>query len=268
MNPEQHRPQIEGALRTLESHGFDVKALWRELSTRVSTWERGTPSEDDTRYTLPSVQPDLLNHLIDGRNQDLHPSVMWNGYSYTLSPGQRSILRDTYGLTPTQTVTVAWVEAWPGTQYPRVMKLTSDLHIDPRNRKHVLVSAVINDVGTFFKTAAELDDAERTERRFGLTESSLEIGRIFTLTSEERWAVEDTTGVKIASKVEVTTVSSEAFTVLCQRTGNTARVARKAFFDTVAEYERLHESKPKRRTSSATDRAAMTMEAMLKSLES
>lgn len=266
MSPEQHRPHIEAALRVLEGHGFDVKSLWRELATRVSTWERGTPSEDDVRYTLPSVQPDLLNHLVDGAKQTLSPSVMWNGYSYTLTPGQRSILRDTYGLTPTQTVTVAWVEAWPGTQHPRVMKLTSDLHVDPRNRRHVLVSAVINDVGTFFKNAMELDEAERSERRFGLSESSLELGRIFTLTSEERWAVEDLTGVKIASRVEITNVSTERFTVLCQKTGNQAKVERGAYFSTVAEYERLHEgTKPRRKTT--TERSAMSFEAMLKSLE-
>lgn len=266
MNPEQHRPAIETALRVLESHGFDVKALWRELSTRQSTWERGTPSEDDVRYTLPATQPDLVSHLIDGKNATLEVARLWNGYSYTLTPGQRSILRDTYGLTPTQTVTVAWVEPWPGTQHPRVMKLTSDLHVDPRNRKHVLVSAVINDVGTFFRNAQELDEADRAERRFGLTESSIELGRIFTLTSNERWAVEDLTGVKVVSKVEITNVSADRFTVLCQKTGNQAKVERKAFFETVAEYERLHESTKPRSKRSATTQSAMSLEAMLKEL--
>lgn len=267
MNPETHRPQIEQALRLLESHAFDVKPLWLDLAARTSRWEGGTPGEDDVRYVLPTWPPDTATHFVAGQPQVMGVSVLWPGFSYTLTLGQRSILRDTYGLTPTQTVTCAWVESWPGTQHPRTLRLVSDIHVDPRNRRHVLVSCVIKDVGRFFKDAAELDTADRAERRFGLAESSLTLGRLFTLESEERWAIEDLTGVKVVSKVEVTGVSPDRFVVMCQKTGNVAKVPKAEFFKLVDEYIALHKTSSTRVKRSRSDKAVTSLLEVMKELE-
>lgn len=240
MNPETHRQTTEAALRHLEAQGFDVKPLWRDLSARVATHERGTPSADDVRYVLPSAAPSVADHFTNGRAQLLEPSALWQGYSYELSPSQRAILRETYGLTPTQTVTVEWVEVWPGTQHPRAMCLRSDMHVDPRNRRHVLSRAVIREVGTFFRTAAERDSEEHVKHASSVVPEALTVGRVLTLEADDRWAVEDITGVKVTSKVEVKAVNDTTFSVMCLKSGNLARVPRAEFFATVAEYAKLH----------------------------
>lgn len=263
---EQHRPAIEAALRVLDSHAFDTKALWRELSTRIAVHERGTPGEADLKYTCPTVAPDITTHFVDGEPQVLDAGCMWGGYSYSLTPGQRSVLRDTYGMTPTQTVTVEWVELWPGTQHPRTMKLKSDIHIDPRNRKHVLTSCVIRDVAAFFTTALRLDNAEDASKtKRNLVDETLTLDKVYALASEDVWAIEDLTGVRVSKTVELTNLSADRFVVVCMKTGNVAKVPRKEFFTTVAEYERLYADTKVKRASKA-QREQQSLENMLKSL--
>lgn len=250
MNVESHRPASEAALRHLEAQGFDVKSLWRDLSERTALHERGTPTADDIRYNVPSAQPTLAAHFDGAQPQLLEPSALWKGYSYTLSPAQRGILRETYGLTPTKSVTVEWIEVWPGTLHPRAMCLRSDLHVDPRNRKHVLSRAVIREVGTFFRTAAELDAQETNKSSASLTESALTVGRNITLESVDRWAIEDLTGVKVGTKVEITFVDATRFFVECPKNRNTAKVPREEFFATVVEYATLYKDDRARGTRS------------------
>lgn len=268
MNPETHRQRTEDALRHLESHGFDVKALWVDLSTRIAAWESGTPSDDDKRYTLPLVAPAITDHLGEGRNQLLSPEALWPGYSYQLSPGQRAILRETYGLTPTQTITVLLIDRWPGTQHPRSMTLKSDLHVDPRQRRHVLTSCVVREVGTFFRLAREKDEQEELKKVTHLVPETLEVGRVITLESDDRWAIADITGVKLGTKVEVTGVSADRFVLSdVSPAGNTAKVPRAEFFTLVKEYAALHEADraPKgRRTSSP---ATPSLDALIASLD-
>ena len=237
---EQNRQKIESALRLLEGSGFDVKQLWRDLTTRTSEYERGEPSEDDRRYKLPLIPPKTEDHFDGSEPQVLSPSVLWVGFSYTLTPGQRAWLRETCSLTPTRTVTIGWVETWPNTQHPRAMLVRSDIHIDPKYRKHILVDVVVREVGKFFRESAERDAENERERHFGITESSLQLGHLFDLESEEKWAIEDITGVRVSARVEVTGVSSDRFVVTCMKTGNVAKVPRKEFFETAREYERLY----------------------------
>lgn len=251
MTVESHRSASEAALRHLEAQDFDVKALWRDLSERVDSHERGTPSEDDVRYVIPSTQPALASHFDGAEPVELQPSALWKGYSYTLTPAQRGILRETYGLTPTKTVTLDWIETWPGTQHPRAMCLRSDVHIDPRNRRHVLSRCVIREVGTFFRTAAERDAEQHISTAASVVDSALTVGRVLTLESVDRWAIEDLTGVKVSTKVEVTLVSPDLFVVECLKNGNTAKVPRAEFFATVAEYAALYKDDAAPRARSA-----------------
>lgn len=249
----KHQQEVEGALRLLEAHAFasvHVKALWRELTERVGEAERGVPGEDDVRYVLPEVAPTILEHFLEGGNPVLDMAKAWNGFSYSLTPGMRGLLRDLYELTPTQTVTLAWVEPWPGTRHPYRMKLVSDIHVDPRLRKHVLTEVVVNKVGEFFRLAAERD-AELKDRVAPLGEAMLVVGRIVKLASEYRWACEDLCGVKVGDKCEVIATSKERFSLACLKTGNVANVPRNEFFETAEEYVKAY-AVPKTRKPRAT----------------
>lgn len=265
---EFHRPTIEGALRTLDVHGFATQELWRELASRIATYERGTPGEADMRYTCPTVAPDIATHFTEGGvPQELSASVMWAGYSYSLTPGQRAVLRDTYGLTPTQTVTVDFIEMWPGTQHPRSVKLRSDVHVDPRNRRHVLTQCVIRDVATFFADAQEHDNAQgggASKRQ--LVDEFLTVDKVYDLTSTDAWAVEDITGVKVSRRVEMRSVSADRFTLVCTDSGNIAKVPRKEFFATVAEYDRLYATPKAKRVTKRVAKEQQSLESMLASL--
>jgi hypothetical protein len=228
------------ALRTLEALGFDVKEQWRELTLRQEAQERGVPTEDDRRYELPLVAPSTESHL-KGGNEVLDPSRLWNGMSYKTTPGQRGILRDLYELPPSQTVTVKWVEPWPGTRHPYRMTIVVDIHVPFGKR----AQCSITEVGKFFRMAAERDEELRGDGALEIAHA-LTLGEIAKLESEERWAIADLSGVKVEKKVEVIRSSDESFTVVCMFTGNKATVNRKEFFTTVNEYIKLHRPKKKR----------------------
>lgn len=168
---------------------------------------------------------------------------MWEGYSYVLSPGQRAILRETYGLTPTMTVTLGWIERWPGTAHPHSLLLTSDVHVDPRNRKHTLTQCVIRNVGEFLRISAEADAEDKDSRVGALGEDMLVAGRVLTLSSTDRWAIADLSGVKIAHegrKAKVLSATESTFEIESLLEGKRATVPRNAFFSLVEEYATVY----------------------------
>lgn len=152
-----HKDRIETALRYLESHGLPVGPLWTEHDARIRALNTAEATDLDRKYELPVDRPTIPEHFLNGRPQVLDASHAWPGYSYSLSPGQRDWLRSNYGLTPTMTVTLITITRWPGTRHPQMMHLRSDIHIDPRHRKHVLVDAVIREPGRFFTESAARD---------------------------------------------------------------------------------------------------------------
>ena len=257
---------IETALRLLEAEGFITIDLWREWEKRKTAVELGKPSDEDCRYTLPTVPPAIANHLLDGVKEELRPEVLWKGYSYSLTPGQRALLLDTYGLTPSMTITVAEVETWPGTQHPRAMTLVSDIHIDPRRRRHVLTQCVINEVGKFFMTAQEIDSREITPPKKELCNEWMEVGRIVKLDQNDKWAVSDLSGVEFKPRggVEIVFLSKEKFTLVDLQTGTKATVPRDEFFKLVDEYEVLHREKTPRKARAVE--ATPMLDELLKSM--
>jgi hypothetical protein len=157
--------QTEFHLKGLERLGYEVKNLWRELEARRVREEEGeVPGDLARRYSVPTQCPPTEEHMVEGRPQVLKPEVMWVGHHYTLTPGQREWLRNFAGLTPTVTVTIGWLEVWKGTQHPKAFKMVSDVHVDPKHRRHVLTELVIRDAGRFFFEAGELD-REREEAK-------------------------------------------------------------------------------------------------------
>lgn len=160
----KQREQVSQHLRALEALGVDVKDQWRQLSAKVEEYERGVPGEYDLRYKVPTEIPTILEHFDGKKPVTLAPHIMWPGYSYSLTPGQRRWFREFVGMTPSATVTVSWVETWPGTRHPRSFKIVSDVHVDPRHRAHVVNECVIRPAGGFFAKAQEFDDEADAER--------------------------------------------------------------------------------------------------------
>lgn len=152
-----HRERVEATFRWLESVGLSTESLWTQHADLLASADSESPSEFDVRYELPVDRPTVLEHFDGKQPQVLSVGHLWAGYSYSLTPGQRAWLRDNYGMTPTQTITVLEVSAWPGTRHPRYLHIKSDFHVDPRNRRHVLVNAVIRQPGKFFTESAARD---------------------------------------------------------------------------------------------------------------
>lgn len=147
--------QIETYIKYLDSQGLDMKPVWAQLREMTERERTAKPDELDLQYICPCVIPTISEHVWRGQKQVLSPTNIFKGYSYTLSPGQRQWLRDNYGMTPTETVTILDLGVWPG-NHPKSITLRSDEHVDPR-RRHVLVKATITRPGRFFHEAQQLD---------------------------------------------------------------------------------------------------------------
>ena len=263
------RETTETHLRGLEKFGYDVKAVWREFTRRIDEHETGKPGMYDLRYTCPTTAPSLTDHLEPGnglRPGVLSPHTLWSGYHYTLTPGQRKWFREFTGMTPAQTVTIGWLELWTGTQHPKAFKLISDLHVDPRHRKHVITEWVVREAGEFFTKATEFDNEEPIQKTL-----SLHVGPCKNWTSIHKWAASDLSGVKLEGKVEVTFVDS-AVIHFADEKGRAAKVDRDEFLSTVADYSTLHKEKKVTKKKDPTDTMASatiftSMEDMMADLE-
>ncbi len=157
--------RITSSIAYLEGEAFDCSALRTQLDAMLACHEAEQPTQRDMLYRMPEAAPTITEHLQSGSNPVFTAGRLWSGYSYELTPGQRSILREAYGMTPTQTVTITDIETWKGTRFLRSFKLTSDIHTDPRARRHVLTACIIRDAGAFLHAAAELDAKAASEAR-------------------------------------------------------------------------------------------------------
>lgn len=154
-------------IRALEEQGYDVRALLaqhQEKSTEALSSERVTDA--DRAYSVPVVAPSATDHLGLGEGTGLPVTLradrLWAGYHYTLTPGQRKWFREVMGLTPSETVTVDWVQVFLGTQHPCQFKIRSDQHL-AGNRKHLLTAAVVP-AARFFAESARFDSEIAEER--------------------------------------------------------------------------------------------------------
>ena len=162
MKPEDHpvvflRGDILAAFATLNLVGLNIKACERQYEQMYSDAMRG-PGEWDMHYKLkPPVS--INEHLT--KAPVLSPALA-EGRAYRLTPGQRAVMRDWYGLTPTRQIEVVRMERFTdpaGTALPylRTVTLASQVHVEEQNRKHVLSQIVITDWGKFMLAAAERD---------------------------------------------------------------------------------------------------------------
>lgn len=232
---------VEQYLRSLDAYGFDTKPLWRELASRVESYEAGTPGMEDVKYTCPLVPPSITEHLEGGKPQVLHPAVMWQGYHYMLSPGQRQYFREVLGMTPAQTVTIAWVELWKGTQHPRSFKVVSDEHVDPRLRRHTLTEVVIRNAGEFFTKAYEFEAETAKPDKRELNKMTLSLGFTYDLETYQKWVIEDLGDVKLPSRVVQVIHIGEVIKFKCEtKTTVECSVNAQEMWDSFATYEKLY----------------------------
>lgn len=229
------RITAERALTDLQNMGFScAKGGWRELTQRIEEWERGAPSEEDLRLTVPLLPPGIASHF-EGKNPEvLSAATLWKGYHYTLTAGMRRWFREHTALTPSRTVTVAWVETWPGTSHPRSFKVVSDVHVDPKNRKHTLIEWVVKDVGRFFQTCTQYDEEERVSRIVNLNV----LGPVNVWRGVHTRAVKILTGRKVIGDAEdVSIVETEPYVKIKDAVGNTFEFDKEEFQSVVTDLE-------------------------------
>ena len=178
---------IETALHLLTAKGFDTKALWLAHNARLHDDGKREPTEHDEKWATRAAEPTpIAEHLMeehvsmfritldDGRQvfikqTTIDPEILtaancFPDRQYTLSPGQREVLRERYGLQLSKVMIVTNVEMFPGTNIIASFRLEAGRHIDPRNKGAVLVKAVVRPAADFFEAGAKREK-EAEERR-------------------------------------------------------------------------------------------------------
>lgn len=156
--------QIETALKCLTSHGYATEALWAEHKAWVDSLDARQPTDDDRKWASRSAKPvGMKDHFANGLPEVLTAAQAWEGRQYLLSPGQRDVLRERYGLTPSKVVEVVEVGMFAGTSIIHSITLKSALHVEEHKRKHVLSAVVISPAADFFSTAAAKDAARQDD---------------------------------------------------------------------------------------------------------
>jgi len=157
-DPENHpavkeEKAVREACALLHKHGLKMaRAVLGEFEDLLEQ-VRMVPDEEDLRWRL-EVGEGIAEHFEGGRPVLTRRLVV--GRKYALTPGQRSVLRDWYGLTPTKLVEVTVLQTYAcDDTVIRTLVLRSDIHVEEQNRKHVLVEATISNFGRFMTASAE-----------------------------------------------------------------------------------------------------------------
>lgn len=162
MNPDT-------AIAVLRAYGYDTSALELEAALRTYYEQFCTPTETDlayARFRTPAVRdldeaPVRPHFWEERRPRVLGCDTLWTGHLVSLSPGQRAILRDKYGMTPTAQIEVLEVERFskPYEEYVRAVTVRSTTPAEAR--RHVLSLVRITHFGNFLEAAFNLDASLR-----------------------------------------------------------------------------------------------------------
>lgn len=153
---------IRNALSVLEAAGLDARVCifeFRELLEKAETY---IPAGYPEAYRIRSVPLSITEHLTEDRDMtcaNLH-SPSSNGRIYTLTKGQRAVLRERYGMTPTKEVVVTEIAVWPAAPTCVQHILVRSTEHVPDSRHHVLNAATITDWVAFCTAARAIDEAE------------------------------------------------------------------------------------------------------------
>jgi hypothetical protein len=150
-------------IQELHALGAPTVMLSKWLANRASEF-RAKPSEADLRW--PVEQPTVVaEHITLGNDRPVLSCKLQVGRAYSLTPGQRDVVRDWFNMTPAPLIEVLEVALYPGTQYIQRVTLKSCEHVDPRRRR-VMTKFAIDKWGEFCSQAKQRD-TERAEAREG-----------------------------------------------------------------------------------------------------
>jgi hypothetical protein len=156
--------QIEAALRVLEAYGYTTLPLWTEHNEWLAASEARLPDAEDLKWAAQHEPSTVEEHSQAGQFEVLSAARCHSGRQYTLSPGQRDVLRARHGMTPTKDILIRDVALFKGTNLISQFTLCSTEHIDMRRRRHVLTEVVIAPASAFFSKAAQLDKEHEAEQ--------------------------------------------------------------------------------------------------------
>lgn len=158
-NFTSHEVQYNAAVALLRKLDYDLADVYKQHAEKLAGYEASLPTDLDVKYQL-STPKSWAGHyeLVAGDCPEFSTSTIRVGGQFTLSAGQRKVLKDLAGLTPTRTITITDLELFPNSQAVRRLAIRSNQHI-PDNRKHVLISWTITSFGDFMQRA---HDAEVT----------------------------------------------------------------------------------------------------------
>lgn len=153
---------IRNAISVLESAGLDTSEVSAEFHGLLHSAESYVPANYPEAYRVRSVPLSITEHLTEDRDMtcaNLH-SPSSNGRIYTLTKGQRAVLRERYGMTPTKEVVVTEIAVWPAAPTCVQHILVRSTEHVPDSRHHVLNAATITDWVAFCTAARAIDEAE------------------------------------------------------------------------------------------------------------
>jgi hypothetical protein len=158
----KNRKKLREAIDVLDSASLPVREAAQRLADLITESETHVPTSYPSAFRIRSSARPITEHLTENRDMipvNLH-SPSSNGRIFTLTPAQRSVLADRYGMTPTTEVVVSEVDVWPADPTcVRSITLKSTEHV-PEHRRHVLSACVIEDWVSFC-TAVETSEANQ-----------------------------------------------------------------------------------------------------------
>lgn len=154
---EQQENTAKLATQGLAALGYDVSSLTTQIRARRVAHEVGVPTEADLKWKCTTVAPTMEQHFKNGSPELLAPQTMWPGFAYSLTLGQRRWFGMFTGMSVGRTITVQWIEKWPGTQSPRSFKVTANMHVPNDRKAQTQTEWVVRDVNAFFEQSAVWD---------------------------------------------------------------------------------------------------------------
>lgn len=160
LNVHKSQASLRAALTRLEEAGIDVSQASADFKATLAAFETHIPGDIPTEFHIRSSPIPFGDHVMLGNEMlpvNLHPASS-AGRAYKLTKGQRAVLRDQFGMTPTTEVIVDEIAVWPAapTAVAHIV-IRSTEHI-PDRRRHVLNAAVITDWAGFCSRAKSIDE--------------------------------------------------------------------------------------------------------------
>lgn len=179
---------INGAIRTLGEWGLPTRLVMEALDERLQE-QRVQPTEVDrlwplarrisiTEHLVPNVKEVVtsaagVDVVLSHGSAAERPTLSCRlqvGMAYSLTPGQRDVIRDRFNMTPAPLVEVIECAMYSDNIHIRRVTLKSCEHVDPR-RRAMMTKFSIDAWGQFCADAKQRD-ADREEAKAGGSDES------------------------------------------------------------------------------------------------